>query len=336
MLSTSLSFNGDKTKFKAYIRNKISEALETKASTSKGLCGEFFTPVEYATFFPGEAPYVRPMDPGNDIPVIGFQAPTAAQTSAHLNDVKLYKHLKDRSDKFDEALSKFKTKMLDELDPATRVIMEDPVFGSMNITILEIRQRLIAAFGEMSPVERGILFKSALAPYHGGDMRTWLNSRNLVFAELAATGEPFSVETKTRWLLDSCAGYFESATELWEGTYNTRALQTLHANSLNEVLISAYVKSQIAPSAVTASERHTLNAVTTDADIDRKVQTALAKGFANFAMANKGGTGVTGVCEICKGVVTGKTKIGVLHKYCNECFLKRKPEIAARKARRST
>lgn len=326
-MSVSLSFNGDKSKFKVYMRAKISAALETPAATAKGLCGEFLTAVEYATYFPGEAPYVRPIDPGPNMPTLPFAAPTAPQTAANNADVKLYLHLKAERGKFDDALSKFKTQMLSELDDSTRAMMEDAVFGTMQITILEIRQRLVAAFGVMSPVDRKILFKAALAPYPGGDMRAWQNARNLLFAELADTGEPFSAETKLRWLLESCTGHFEATTELWEGTYPTTLLQVAHVHELHEALITAYVKSQLqSTQPLTAGARHAMNTATED-DIRRRIQAGIAEGLACAIIATKGGTGI---CEVCKAKVTDRNKGGVLFKWCTVCFEKIKADRAAK------
>ena len=269
------------------------------------------------------------------MPTIQFPNPTSAQSTAFAMEVKIYQIQKDDWVKFNDALSKFKTKFLSELDCATRAMMEDAMFGTMLITILEIRQRLINAFGVLSPIDRKILFKSALAPYSGGDVRAWLNSKNLLFAELAETGEPFSVETKLRWLLDSFSGHFVSTTELWEGTYITTAMQIQHANDLSEALITAYVKSQIPTNQMNAGARHTMNVMTTlnEDEIKRRVQAGIADGLA-AAMTSKGGTGI---CETCKGKVTERNKDNILYRWCSECFLKAKAErIAKGKARRST
>ena len=329
----SLSFNGDKSKFKAYMRTKIAEALETSAATSKGLCGELLTAAEYVVYFPGEVPYVRPIDPGATPPVIGFQAPTVAQSTAHSIDSKLWHYLRIERDKFNAALSTFKTKFLSELDPATKAMMEDATVGTMQITILEIRQRLILAFGILSPVDRTILFKAALAPYPGGDMRAWQNARNLLFAELAETGEVFSIQTKLRWLLESCTGHFETTIELWEGTYPTTMAQVVHANELYEALIMAYVKNQTQPAnLVTAGTRHTMNNISTEEETKKGFKAGYAEGVA-FAMATKGGTGV---CEICKAKVTDKNKGGILYRWCTVCFEKVKTDRVAKSTARKT
>ena len=315
------------------MRTKIAQALATAAGTPKGLCGALLTPAEYALYFVGEPPFVLPPNPGPDLPALGFPAPTSAQSQQHDREVKTYLILKADWNKYNEALASFKVKFLSELDPATLAMMEDPLFGTMSITILEIRQRLIAAFGVMSPIERRLLLKSALSVYNGEDMRAWQNARNLFFAELAETGEPFSVETRLRWLIDSCIGHFKYDIDIWEGKYPTTAMQILNADELHAILITAYVKSKNTSDQLTADSRHTMNAITTEADINHRIRAGIAEGIA-AAVATKGGNGI---CETCKAKVNEKNpKNGFLYRWCTTCFNKSREERNAKNKGRRT
>jgi hypothetical protein len=316
-----MTFDGNQSHWRLFDKRKQAEAKAAIPGETFGILGAFLTPIEYTLHNPTGGAYVALLHPGPR-PLIDHINPTNLQIAAHGEVIKSWEYALTRFLKQEDAMANFKASYLADLDDASKALVDDPVTGTMLYTIAQIRSIMKLAYGTLSPSDLNKLFTEATAPYvQGTDMRTYLSGQHLLFAELAASGEIFSVLTRTRYLissLESCGSFLETTT-FWENTNTTIALQIQNANVLSAALITAFAKQQ----GVTAGSRHSVNAALTIEDVTKMVKAGVAAGIAAAAKEADAN------CTTCNVKITGKNKAGKPLRYCARCYAKHKADRKA-------
>jgi hypothetical protein len=317
----SFSFNGQCEKWNEFDKNIICIAHDAIPGVPFGIVGALITPAEYALLNPA-TPYVAVVDPGPR-PLLGVINPTNNDRKAHEYTIKVWEFEYERYIKEQAAISKFKANLLSSIDENSKRLVNDPINGTMVISIRQIRNVLKQEFGILSPTDVDKLFDKATSPYTAGtDMRVFLYSKAQDFAELAAVGEIYGVQSRTRFLIASIkvVGDYDDTILFWQKTYPTLESQVANASFLSSALIAAHAKNKSS----NAGSRH-LIALTVE-DIDKKIQAGITAGIA--AAAKEAASEST--CTTCKAKVTVKGKTGRPLQYCTKCYSKYKADKAAR------
>jgi hypothetical protein len=316
----SFRFNGEMKNYRLY-DIRVQAVAKSANPSGENLLGELLSVQEYAIREPNKAPYVRLVHPGAR-PVLGIANPNATQLGVHNDNLKLFDYRLELFIKQEEALAIFKANYIDSLDETPRSMIEDPIHGTMALSIREIREILKTHFGTLSPGDMTKLYEEAIAPYTPGmDMLNFITSKNMIFAELAVWGEVFSTLTRIRILMAQVksSGMFEETITFWENNNLTIASQVQNASMLSTALITAYVKNK----GLTAGYRHQINAALTEENIEKRIHAGIIAGIAASAAKDADAT-----CATCKVKVTVKNKFGKPLKYCNKCYVKFKADRA--------
>jgi hypothetical protein len=316
--STSISFNGEPSTWNAFDKQLLAIASDAIPGKPYGILGELVTPAEYLIFNADNQAYVALPNPGAR-PDIGSDHPTTVQQSAFTNRLKTWEFEMENYLKQEDAISVFKANFINSIDETSKKLINDPITGTMVITIRKIRSILKLEFGTLTPEDVDKLYAKATSSYASGmDMRIYLYSKTQAYAELAAVGELYGVQARTRELVASLksVGHFEEVITFWQNTNTTVASQVTNATTLSTALITAYTKNK----SLTAGSRHHVNAALTVEDIEKRIQAGIAAGVAAAVK------GADSTCATCKVPVSGKNKSGRPLKYCGKCFAKFKAD----------
>jgi hypothetical protein len=321
--SSSISFNGEKKSFRLFDKKILGLAQDANPGGTS-ILGALVTDEEYLILNPNATAYMALRNPGVR-PELTIANPTQAQLGIYLNNIKIWEFDLEKFIKQEEAMAKFKANYIECLDETSRGLIEDPLHGTMVITIRQIRNILKLHFGTLIPGDMTKLYEDAIAPYTPGtDMLSFLTSRNLLFAELAAFGEVFSPQTRIRFLIASVRGMFEDVVIFWENTNLSIASQVENASSLSTALVTAYVKSKNLTTGARANSAITTTPVMSMETIEKRIAAGIVAGIA--AAAKEATSDAN--CATCKVKVTGKNKSGRPLKYCAKCFAKFKADQA--------
>jgi hypothetical protein len=149
--------------------------------------------------------------------------------------------------KQEDAISKFKANFINAIPETSKRLINDPITGTMVITICQIRSILKLEFGTLTPADVDKLYAKATSSYTSGmDMRIFLYSKTQAYAELAAVGEQYGVQARTRDLISSLksVGTFDDVITFWQNTNTTVGSQVQNAAMLSAALITAHVKNK--------------------------------------------------------------------------------------------
>ena len=324
MSTTTLYFNGDRSKWKEYDLSKQAEAKAALPGVANGILRLWISEAEWLVRYPGAGPLTLHLNPGDRpiFPVATSQLMLALQSA----EVKTYDYNLLMYTNQEAAIEKLKAKILSELSEECRRMVHHPITGTMDITLREIHAILVAAYGTLHPVDVDKLVIELNKPYQAGScMLAFINSRKQKLVEIAATGETYYPATQTRMLIASLGGHFSDTVRFWSDINNTGSLQVANANDLPERLVKAYNESKLVPEVT----RSNMNAVQSNESFESRVVTAagIAAAALSSMKANKntggtGGTGGTGLCKTCGAKITEKGKSGRLNTYCSPCYTK--------------
>jgi hypothetical protein len=247
--STSISFNGEPATWDAFDKQLLAIASDAIPGRPYGILGALVTPAEYLIFNAEHQPYVQLLNPG-ERPVIGIDNPSTAQQSAFTNRLKTWEFELENFLKQEDAISAFKANLINSIDETSKRLINDPITGTMVITIRQIRSILKLEFGTLTPSDVDKLFVKATSAYASGmDMRIFLYSKTQAYAELAAVGEQYGVQARTRDLIFSfkSVGTFDDVIIFWQNTHTTVESQVQHVAMLScfSLLVILIVKMNI-------------------------------------------------------------------------------------------
>ena len=326
MTTPTLSFNGDRSKWKAYDLSKQAEAKAALPGVEGGILRSWISEAEWLIRYPTSGPYALHLNPG-DRPVFPA-ATTQLALSQQAAEVKTFEYNLLMYTNQQTALENLKEKILLELSEECRLMVQDPITGTMNITLRQIRAILVAAYGTLHPTDVDKLVMDLNKTYQSGTcMLNFINTRKQKLTEIASTGENYSPATLNRMLITSLGGHFEATVRFWRDTNNSGILQVANANDLADRLVKAYNESKLAPEVT----RSAMNAMQSNEIFEQRVQAAVTAGIAAAALSTKTNkhTGGTGLCKTCGAKITEKGKSGRLNTYCNHCYAKYQAAKAA-------
>ena len=130
----------------------------------------------------------------------------------------------------------FKNALLDSLDPISKDLMKDPLHGTRAITLREIDNRLMLAYGILSSSDLSKNEDNLQLSYRiNTPVREFISSHRIAHNVALRNGQPFPESQKVQFLLSALkqCGIFNLRCQMWQMEYPQVVNQTF------ELLVTA-------------------------------------------------------------------------------------------------